>query len=406
MYHIFLSYSRKDNKTMQRVKRSFLNAGLNVWTDEGIEVGTQSWKRAIQKAILETSCIVCLASPDALESRWVQEELDYAELHEKPRFLVLVRGEQKTAIPFGFATHQFTDIRPSKNYEDEIQRLVETIHQKLGLETLAVSAINLASIPLVTGSKTKALLPQPFDWCEIPEGKVILGKGWNEKAHSVGKTFQVSTFLIAKYPVTNSQFAKFVKARGYKHSQWWTDIGWRESQDNIWTKPKFWNNSKWNNASYPVVGVSWYEATAFCLWVSEMTGEKIMLPTEQQWQRAAQGGDGRAYPWGNQWDAHLCNNNLDHKEISEGKTTPVKEYEYKGESPAEAVDMAGNVWEWCRTPYELGTNESIDGTSWRCIRGGSWVEENITDFRVDHRFSHPPDSRGENIGFRICLNLD
>ena len=73
-----------------------------------------------------------------------------------------------------------------------------------------------------------------------------------------------------------------------------------------WSEPRFWNDSQWNGAQHPVVGVSWYEAVAFCLWLSDVTGERIMLPTEDQWQYAAQGDDGRTYPWGNSGTAHAA----------------------------------------------------------------------------------------------------
>src|SRR5690606_28098079 len=117
-----------------------------------------------------------------------------------------------------------------------------------------------------------SLMSDPFDWNEIPK------KGYS----------------IAKYPVTNAQFAKFIDAGGYNTERWWTTEGWQKRAEGWhyddgwkasgtpWTEPRYWNDSKWNGATQPVVGVSWFEAVAFCLWLSETTGEKIMLPTEEQ----------------------------------------------------------------------------------------------------------------------------
>src|SRR5690606_8543992 len=129
---------------------------------------------------------------------------------------------------------------------------------------------------------------------------------------------------------------------------------------------RFWDDSQWNGADYPVVGVSWYEAVAFCRWLSEATGEAITLPTEEQWQYAAQGDDGRKYPWGDEWDCTRCNNSVEPCH-SDG-TTPVRQYEGPGDSPFGVVDMSGNVWEWTLTEYESGVND-LDGANNRVIRG-------------------------------------
>ncbi|MCL4249308.1 MAG: SUMF1/EgtB/PvdO family nonheme iron enzyme [Anaerolineae bacterium] len=222
------------------------------------------------------------------------------------------------------------------------------------------------------------LLPAPFAWIEIPK------KGYS----------------IAKYPVTNAQFAKFIEAGGYREKQWWTEAGWKQRSNDKWTEPRFWNDSKWNGEEQPVVGVSWYEAVAFCLWLSEVTGEKIMLPTEDQGQYAAQGDDGRDYPWGKQWDASRCNNNVDGKGI--GKTTPVQQYEGKGDSPFGVVDMAGNVWEWCLTDYDNKTNDINSNATLRVLRGGSWNDLSSVIFRCDLRLRNFPLLRNLNLGFRLA----
>lgn len=233
------------------------------------------------------------------------------------------------------------------------------------------------------------LMPQPFAWIEIPN------KGYS----------------IAKYPITNAQFAKFIEADGYKEEKWWTKEGWQKCQEGwhydggwkasgkAWTQPRYWNDSEWNGAEQPVVGVSWYEAVAFCLWMSEVTGEKIMLPTEDQWQYAAQGDDGRDYPWGKKWDASRCNNNVDSKGI--GKTTPVRQYEGKGDSPFGVVDMAGNVWEWCLTDSENKTNDINSYVTYRVLRGGSWDSIYSDYFRCDNRNWNSPLNRSNLNGFRV-----
>jgi len=239
---------------------------------------------------------------------------------------------------------------------------------------------------------SSSLMPAPFAWIEIP------GKGYS----------------IAKYPITNAQFAKFIEASGYDEREWWTDAGWDvkakgwawnsskrkwEATGTPWTEPRYWNDSKWNGAVQPVVGVSWFEAVAFCLWLSDVTGEKIMLPTEDQWQYAAQGNDGRAYPWGNTWNGNLCNNNVDNKGI--GRTSPVTQYEGKGDSPFGVVDMAGNVWEWCLTDYDNKTNDVNSAANNRVLRGGSWNSSVAVVFRCDGRFGDAPHGWDGSGGFRV-----
>lgn len=175
----------------------------------------------------------------------------------------------------------------------------------------------------------------------------------------------------------------------------WKDWVWVET-DTLWTQPAHWGDAKWNGLEHPVVGVSWYEAVAFCMWLSHDLGEHIMLPTEAQWQYAAQGTDGRAYPWGNDWDAGKCNTNV----IGLNKTTPVRQYEGVGDSPFGIVDLAGNVFEWCLTDYEKNTNDVHGLAMWVVLHGGSWLFGQDSA-RATLRTYLRPDSRLEGVGFRV-----
>jgi formylglycine-generating enzyme required for sulfatase activity len=255
------------------------------------------------------------------------------------------------------------------------------------------------------------ILPKPFAWCEIPAGKVTLEEGgYIPKG---GQTFDVPAFAIAKYPVTNAQYAKFIKAGGYQEKRWWTDEGWEaltqgiawdsssssfKPTGKVWTEPRYWTDKNFNGAEQPIVGISWYEAVAFCTWLRELSGENVTLSTEQQWQRAAQGDDGRDYPWGNTFDKTCCNSNVDQSGI--GKTTPVRQYEGKGDSPFKVVDMSGNVFEWCLTDYKSGSH-LVDGTDVRVLRGGSWDFSDAAFFRCDSRNRGDPLNGYDDFGFRV-----
>lgn len=129
-----------------------------------------------------------------------------------------------------------------------------------------------------------------------------------------------------------------------------------------------------------------------------MSGTNVRLPTEQQWQWAAQGDDGRVYPWGHDWDATRCNN----RRII-GKTTPVRAYEGLGDSPFKVVDLSGNVWEWCLTDYQSGS-QLLNKTGVRVLRGGSWDDIDADNFRCDFCIRNHPITKNFNKGFRVSLS--
>jgi formylglycine-generating enzyme required for sulfatase activity len=148
------------------------------------------------------------------------------------------------------------------------------------------------------------------------------------------------------------------------------------------------------------VGISWHEAVAFCLWLSDVTGEKIMLPTEDQWQYAAQSDDGREFPWGNEWDCERCNNSVE--PCNSSSTTQVTLYEGRGDSPFGVVDMVGNVWEWCLTDYDNGANNVDSTPEGRVLRGGSWNGHSTVVFLAAYRPGFNPHDGTNNVGFRLA----
>lgn len=248
--------------------------------------------------------------------------------------------------------------------------------------------------PAQTRRTVAQVLGQPFAWCDVVAGPVRLERG-GYLSHNTSRI--VGSFKIAKYPITNAQFERFMRANGYDEPRWWTSEGWRVRVEHGWCKPRFWDAERWNKPDYPVVGVSWYEAVAFCNWLREVTDEAIALPTEAQWQRAAQGKNNFVYPWGDVFDPARCNCNSD-------GTTPVTRYEGVGDSPFGVVDMSGNVWELCLTDYQTGDESTECLSKGRVRRGGSWVNKEANSFRAAKRDDVRPDIGLEFIGFRIVRN--
>jgi formylglycine-generating enzyme required for sulfatase activity len=134
----------------------------------------------------------------------------------------------------------------------------------------------------------------------------------------------LDAFKLAITPVTNRQYQLYLKATRGVAPRHWIDGNIPDGKED-----------------HPVVYVSWNDATAYSSWLSEETDKKITLPTEEQWEYAARGADGREYPWGNEFDASKCNS----WESDIRDTTPVGAYP-GGASPYGCQDMAGNVWEW------------------------------------------------------------
>ena len=130
-HHVFLSYSRTDTLIMQRVRNDMQSQGLRVWTDEQLQPGTPAWTEGIQTAIENTGCLVALLSPDAKQSEWVNQEIEYAKVHQIPIFSVIVRGDSRNAVPINLIRSQFTDVR--KNYESEVIKLISAIRVKVGI---------------------------------------------------------------------------------------------------------------------------------------------------------------------------------------------------------------------------------------------------------------------------------
>jgi len=250
-------------------------------------------------------------------------------------------------------------------------------------------------------------------WCDVPAGSFLMGsdKGRDPKAYDdelPQHEVTLVAFSISRYPVTNAQYAAFVEDGGYteKWRRCWTESGWRWKKDRAGPKTY---GGVFNLRNHPVVGVTWYEAVAFCRWLTEQlhqsgelrADEEITLPTESQWEKAARGVDGRIYPWGDDPDPNRAN----YGETGIGTTSAVGCFP-GGASPYGVEDLSGNVWEWCRTKWERdyeGYRDDNDpgGEALRVLRGGSFYRYQGS-VRCACRWDLPLD-RYDPSGFRVVV---
>lgn len=177
----------------------------------------------------------------------------------------------------------------------------------------------------------------------------------SEKKKSLGN------YYIDKFEVTNKQYKKFTKQTSHR-------------------KPRFWKSKVFNKPNQPVVGIGWADANKYCFWATKR------LPTEEEWEKAARGTDGRIWPWGNKPSSEKYNGK------GQGNNAPVDVGSYKsGASPYGVMDMAGNV-------YEMTTGTWVSGS--KAMRGGSFLNAGALT-RTMFRWAAEDEKDGARwLGFR------
>ena len=234
----------------------------------------------------------------------------------------------------------------------------------------------------------------------------------------------LDSFQISIFPVTNQEYRHFIDSNGYSNEAYWEGdealgwlSNWRKKQEESYKsfRPEYWYDKRYNGANQPVVGITWYEARAYCMWLSEMTGDFYRLPTDMEWEIAARGKEGYLFPYGDQFNKIAANSEA----FPFGRTTPVGLF-YEGKSPLGIYDLVGNVWEWTLSNWgtnitkpeyrKVGDNleayqDIMAGQNvLRIARGGSWYSPEYHVSGVSrHGFS--PDQRLNTIGFRIIQVL-
>lgn len=249
--------------------------------------------------------------------------------------------------------------------------------------SLTIGGTALTSLLFITAPAFSA---DPENMVLVQRGEFIMGSNdhQDEKPHNV----VLDAYYIDKYEASNKEYKEFMKATGH-------------------AAPAYWDDPRLNKPEQPVVGVNWYDASAFCEWKGKR------LPTEAEWERAAKGPDGHAhYPWGHQLDPSKANYGQ-----AIGHTTSVDSYP-EGVSGYGAYNMAGNVFEWVSDWYDptyfsvspamnpqgpaTGLNFANQGPV-KVLKGGSWLAP-ASSLHTSHRFWNQPEnnSYGVGLGFRCA----
>ena len=268
--------------------------------------------------------------------------------------------------------------------------------------------------------RPEVLTCEQMVFCHVPAGEFLMGSTDDDKQadddEKPQRTVNLPEYWMGKHPVTNAQFAQFVSAGGYRHSDYWKEA----IKEKIWREGKI--HLEWaieirqapadygepfNLPNHPVVGITWYEALAFTRWLTEQLpvfskqwsvnqeensfrekveagGLLVGLPTEEQWEKAARGTDGRTYPWGEKADSNRAN----YDDTGIGTTSALGCF-LGGQSPYGILDASGNVREW------------VNGE--KNLRGGSFGP-NEDYSRCAYRSRGGPNGRAGNVGFRVVLS--
>lgn len=358
MPHVYISYAQQDTHQLAHDLRDAINAlaDMTAWLDPS---GNANNSFEIDRA----DCMVVLLSP-SIHNSLVLDEIAYAqETAHKPIFPVMAFP---TTIPNRLAQLNYVDFNGVMELVDAVCELLEAAPNGW-----IDSAYHIASI-----------IGDPFEWCMVP-----------------------NRFVIAKYPITFAQFQTFIDADdGIHDDRWW--YGLAEDYRQPYAQ-------KWRIADHPRDNVNWYQAIAFCRWLSYQLGGiydvnqvlrwPVRLPTTSEWRKAAWGTDGRQYPWGNMAEPQKS----DIQAEAHHQTTPVGYFPHAA-SPYGAMDMLGNVEEWCLTPPVFSEEHGLINIATdrdRVLFGGPWRPFPLPSPDPSTYSAGKPNSHFDRGGFRVCASV-
>ena len=377
---IFISHADEDKRTALDIVEHLKTAGYGTWCFELDCLPGPSHLDQEYDAIESCQAVLVVVSPASLESDEVDAEVIRA--HKAHKHLVpLLCG-----VPFGKIAQRrkgwsmaFEAATGIEVPEGDIGKVAHRV--VAGLKALGIERQDDPPTGPRLGDTMAGPDGTPLVW--VPPGSFNMGADDIDAAKPVHHVTITEGFWLGKYQVTNAQYREFCRDASREF-------------------PKDSNQPD----DHPVVCVSWDDAQAYCKYYD------LRLPTEAEWEWAARGENGNAYPWGNEWDAARCCNIGNNG--PGGSTFEVGHFREAGASWCGAQDMAGNVWEWCQDCYSQDYYEGRptpdtdprgpqepDGA--RAARGGA-CDSDQPDCRSARRSYRAPDSPNYNLGFRVALS--
>lgn len=398
---VFISYSAHDRSSVEIIARRLREEGIEPWLDLINLAHEDNWQVQLGAVLNQcTSCLVVLNAANflseynAYEFPAIERRLGQGNFKVVPITLAGSSRNQFDKLPVFLHPLLWLNFPETLDDEQLFQRLFSAIRRSPA-ESISNNTFVDENLSNQQANKTtrqlrtiKTIRLPDIDWVEIPSGSFIYGE------ESSKQTLTLERFFISRYLITNCQYQTFIDAGGYHDERWWIDL----------IKPEP-NKSTWSQANRPRENVNWQEALAFTRWLSVKLGYDITLPTEQQWEKAARGTDGREYPWGDDFKFGYANfNDPSAGEDNLQQTTAVGMFPHS-QSPYQVMDMAGNVWEWCLNklarPEQTTPDQSNDE---RVARGGSW-HNSPEKARSTVRYQHGPVNRQySSLGFRVVCS--
>ena len=224
------------------------------------------------------------------------------------------------------------------------------------------------------------------DTAVVPAGPFIAGAPARDRraeASEAPRQVQLPAYAIGRHEVTNALYAVYLDDRSVPRAAY----------------PEYWDNADYNKPDQSVIGVTWNDANAFAEWLSDVSGSRMRLPSEDEWEKAARAGSDWIYPWGDESPkpgnrANFSGNNRF------DTVAPVGSYA-TGKNAYGLNDMAGNVAEWTSSPPDSAMK---DEGAWRVVKGGSWTD-GPADLRISRREALDPSKRYFDVGFRLVKEI-
>lgn len=435
----FISYAWKNQAIAKQLQQNLQRDGVDVFVDYEKIVGGDSLPARISSALDWCDTIILLWSGEAAQSYWVAQEWESAFQLQKRIIPCLLDGATLPALLRGRLYLDFSSyaagyrqlcrtlgVKPATDQPASTPPLTEPApRQHVDLsgsnQLLWQAAPQVADPDPPKAEPVKQKSPEaPEGMVLIPAGAFMMGSDDGDSDEKPVHEVYVDAFYLDQHEVTVAKFREFVNVNGYKtdaekegFSYIWNGTEWEKKEGINWRHNA---EGKISADNYPVINVSWNDATAYAKWA------KKRLPTEAEWEYAARSGSkGYKYSWGNGSPTGKKGGNIADEAgkrvfsswtIWEGYddgfayTAPVGSFD-----PNEfgLYDMTGNVWEWCtdwyaEDYYSKSPKQNPKGPTTgeqRVLRGGSWFD-NPHYVRCANRFRNYPSVRSGNVGFRCA----